>query len=90
VEELKQPREIAKVLSTRRLLEMDAVLSTYFTLSHSRMTRRAEKNLQTIRNFWMFTQMDEVYLETIRFCLASFTRLVLEEQTFSLSYASYS
>ena len=78
VEELKQPREAANLLSTRRLLEMDAVLYTYLILTRSKANGRAIRNLKTVRNYFVFTEMEDVYGETIRFCYQNIRRLVID------------
>jgi hypothetical protein len=80
VEEMKQPREAARVLSTRRLLEMDAVLYTYSILHSSKFTLKALNNLREVRNYYDFTQMDNLYLDTITFCLTNFKRMVISDE----------
>jgi len=57
---------------------MDAVLHTYLLLLRAKLHRGAIRNLNKLRCYYAITEMDDIYQDTIRFCIANFTTKVIE------------
>lgn len=79
VDEFKAPVELAGLFTTRRLLEMDAVLYTYELITSTKLSLKGRDNLKKLKEFFSYTQMPSIYAETTQFCLLEFLRGIKED-----------
>jgi len=63
------PVQLAGLFTTRRLLEMDAVLYTYDRFTSLKISTLGVDTAKKLRGIFCYTKMPELYSETIMFCL---------------------
>jgi len=65
---------LARLFTTRRLLELDAVLSVFFDIKTAKSSDKTFKILNRLDSMWHIGAMPNVYKETIVLCLNEFVR----------------
>jgi hypothetical protein len=73
------PEELAPLVTSRRMLEADAVLYVYMLLKRSQASKPTLAALKTLRHFYAFTEMPEEYAATLMLALRSFNNRVAED-----------
>jgi hypothetical protein len=73
-------RELASLFTTRRILEMDAVLYTSGTIKSLKMSKLANETLLNMGEIYEFVEMPPLYAETITFCLSQLHNTVIDDE----------
>lgn len=64
---LNMPTELAGLFSIRRLLELDAAIYTYYTVTNMKWTKSAIAHLPHLKEFYSISQLPDEYTETLMF-----------------------
>jgi hypothetical protein len=70
---------IAELFTTRRLLELDAVLYTYYLITSTGMSEEAAASLEELKQYYFYFAMPDIYKETIMFCLREMFSFIDED-----------
>jgi hypothetical protein len=71
--------QLAPILTTRRVIEADAVLYVYMLIMQSRADEATASALKGLTQLYQFFTMPDLYSDTLMMALRSFTTLVIED-----------